>query len=95
MKSPPGFQCFRKSRYPSGRSDVVLSRWITLGWGAFGTLLACYVDRLGMIIEQTQILAGLVGVGLGGIVFRAFLPNAPTPPAPSPAMSSVRRPQHL
>lgn len=62
------YQRFRKSR-PSGRSDVALSRWMTLGWGAFGTLLACYVDRLGMIIEQTQILAGLVGGGLGGIFF--------------------------
>ncbi|MCC6423217.1 MAG: sodium/solute symporter [Phycisphaerales bacterium] len=62
------YQRFRKG-HTSGRSDVALSRWLTIFWGGFGTLLACYVDRLGMIIEQTQILAGLVGGGLGGIFF--------------------------
>lgn len=63
------YQRFRKTRTSSGRFEVTLSRWMTVGWGALGTLLACYVDRLGMIIEQTQILAGLVGGGLGGIFF--------------------------
>lgn len=63
------YQRFRKTPSSSGRSGVVLSRWFTIFWGGLGTLLACYVDRLGMIVEQTQILAGLVGGGLGGIFF--------------------------
>jgi Na+/proline symporter len=49
------------------RSNVALSRFITVGWGALGTVLACYVDRLGMIIDQTNTLFGLIGGGLGGI----------------------------
>lgn len=51
------------------RAEVRLSRWITLGWGALGTLLACFVGQLGTIVEQTLMLAGLVGGGLGGIFF--------------------------
>ncbi len=59
---------FRKHQ-KSDRSDVTTSRWITVLWGGLGTLLACYVDRFGMIVEQTQTLLGLVGGGLGGIFF--------------------------
>lgn len=59
---------FRKHRH-SEKSDVATSRVITVLWGGLGTLLACYVDRFGMIVEQTQTLLGLVGGGLGGIFF--------------------------
>ncbi len=58
----------RKSKL-EGTSDVTLSRLITCGWGILGTVLACYVNRLGMIIEQTNKMFGLVGGGLGGIFF--------------------------
>ena len=59
---------FRRKQH-SERSDVTISRWVTIGWGGLGTLLACYVDRFGMIVEQTSTLLGLVGGGLGGIFF--------------------------
>jgi sodium-coupled monocarboxylate transporter 8/12 len=53
----------------TAKSDVLLSRAITIAWGALGTTLACFVDRLGMIIEQTNKMFGLIGGGLGGIFF--------------------------
>jgi len=58
-----------RSTSASERSDVTLSRWITILWGVMGTILACYVNRLGMIIEQTNKMFGLIGGGLGGIFF--------------------------
>jgi len=62
------YRRFVTRRY-SPRQEVILSRVMTLAWGSAGTLLACVVGRLGMIIEQTQTLFGLVGGGLGGIFF--------------------------
>lgn len=70
---------FRKAAH-SERSDVTTSRIITLILGGLGTALACYVNRFGMIVEQTQTLLGLVGGGLGGIFFLGLFTKRATAP---------------
>lgn len=59
----------RKSDGGGGARAVLLSRGMTIAWGVLGTALACFVGKLGMVIEQAQILTGLIGGGLGGVFF--------------------------
>jgi solute:Na+ symporter, SSS family len=60
---------------PAERADLHLARWLTLFFGAGGTLLALFVGRLGTIMEITLKLNGviagvLLGVFLAGVATR-------------------------
>lgn len=48
------------------------SRVAVAFWGIAATLLACFVSRIGTIVETAQSLAGVAGGGLAGIFFLGF-----------------------
>ncbi len=56
----------------STSSELVLSRVAVAGWGGAVTLVACFVGRLGSVIETSQVLGGVIGGGLAGIFFLGF-----------------------
>jgi SSS family transporter len=59
----------RRAAGGDGSRAVMLSRAVTIVWGVLGITLACFVGKLGMVLEQAQILTGLIGGGLGGVFF--------------------------
>ena len=57
----------------SGRREVWMSRFVTLGWTAFAVLFAEYASRLGSLIEAVNILGSLFYGTMLGIFLTAFL----------------------
>lgn len=54
------------------RSELILSRVAVGVWGAAVTGVACFVGKLGSVIETSQVFAGVIGGGLAGIFFLGF-----------------------
>jgi len=55
------------------RSDVLISRLATVGWGAFAVLFAEYASRLGSLIEAVNILGSLFYGTILGVFLAGFL----------------------
>ncbi len=55
-----------------GRRDLLVSRLVTVGWGAFAVGFAEYASRLGSLIEAVNILGSLFYGTILGIFLAAF-----------------------
>lgn len=54
------------------KTDVAVTRWLTIGWGAFCILVALFASQLGNLIEAVNILGSLFYGTILGIFVVAF-----------------------